>query len=228
MYFLRGFAIHGYPSVPPYPASHGCVRVPMWIAQQLYPATVRCDGHGLSLARPCSFIAPGRSAARLADALGARRGSRPRLHRPDWPDARRAFALAAASVRHRAALRAALGPAAAVLPIDFPRREAVLVAAGPRSTARTRWTSSACARSAAASSSRPRADAHAARPGAPRLAFPFRLLTSSAAAGPRVEWEAGRERRRPIRALRAELAELDERLVEAVNRRLELVVELSG
>jgi N-acetylmuramoyl-L-alanine amidase len=36
MYFLRGFAIHGYPSVPPYPASHGCVRVPMWIAQTLY------------------------------------------------------------------------------------------------------------------------------------------------------------------------------------------------
>ncbi len=29
MYFLRGFAIHGYPSVPAWPASHGCVRVPM-------------------------------------------------------------------------------------------------------------------------------------------------------------------------------------------------------
>jgi lipoprotein-anchoring transpeptidase ErfK/SrfK len=36
MYFLRGFAIHGYPSVPPYPASHGCVRIPMWIASTLY------------------------------------------------------------------------------------------------------------------------------------------------------------------------------------------------
>jgi len=35
-YFLRGFAIHGYPSVPAYPASHGCVRVPMWIAVSLY------------------------------------------------------------------------------------------------------------------------------------------------------------------------------------------------
>jgi peptidoglycan hydrolase-like protein with peptidoglycan-binding domain len=35
-YFLRGFAIHGYPEVPPYPASHGCVRVPMWIATRLY------------------------------------------------------------------------------------------------------------------------------------------------------------------------------------------------
>jgi lipoprotein-anchoring transpeptidase ErfK/SrfK len=36
MYFLRGFAIHGYPSVPAYPASHGCVRVPMWFAASLY------------------------------------------------------------------------------------------------------------------------------------------------------------------------------------------------
>jgi len=40
LYFLRGFAIHGYPSVPAYPASHGCVRVPMWIAPQLFA------GHG--------------------------------------------------------------------------------------------------------------------------------------------------------------------------------------
>jgi len=40
-YFLRGFAIHGYPSVPAYPASHGCVRVPMWIATTIYA------GHGL-------------------------------------------------------------------------------------------------------------------------------------------------------------------------------------
>jgi N-acetylmuramoyl-L-alanine amidase len=36
LYFLRGFAIHGYPSVPPYPASHGCVRTPMWIAPTLF------------------------------------------------------------------------------------------------------------------------------------------------------------------------------------------------
>ncbi len=36
MYFTGGYAIHGNPSVPPYPASHGCVRVPMWVAAQLY------------------------------------------------------------------------------------------------------------------------------------------------------------------------------------------------
>ena len=36
MYFTGGYAIHGNPSVPPYPASHGCVRVPMWLAAQLF------------------------------------------------------------------------------------------------------------------------------------------------------------------------------------------------
>jgi L,D-transpeptidase-like protein/putative peptidoglycan binding protein/PKD domain-containing protein len=35
-YFLRGFAIHGYPDVPPYPASHGCARIPMWVATTVY------------------------------------------------------------------------------------------------------------------------------------------------------------------------------------------------
>ena len=35
MYFLRGFAIHGYPSVPAWPASHGCVRIPLWLASGL-------------------------------------------------------------------------------------------------------------------------------------------------------------------------------------------------
>jgi PKD repeat protein len=42
MYFKGGFAIHGYPSVPAYPASHGCVRIPMWIAPSLYGK----HGHG--------------------------------------------------------------------------------------------------------------------------------------------------------------------------------------
>ncbi len=34
-YFTGGYAIHGSPSVPTYPASHGCVRVPMWDADWL-------------------------------------------------------------------------------------------------------------------------------------------------------------------------------------------------
>jgi hypothetical protein len=39
MYFTGGYAIHGNPSVPPYPASHGCVRVPMWLASVLFADT---------------------------------------------------------------------------------------------------------------------------------------------------------------------------------------------
>jgi lipoprotein-anchoring transpeptidase ErfK/SrfK len=44
-YFLRGFAIHGYPDVPAYPASHGCVRVPLWVATRLY--SLQWDGEAV-------------------------------------------------------------------------------------------------------------------------------------------------------------------------------------
>jgi len=36
MYFVGGYAIHGNPSVPPYPASHGCVRVPNFVIYRLF------------------------------------------------------------------------------------------------------------------------------------------------------------------------------------------------
>jgi L,D-transpeptidase-like protein/putative peptidoglycan binding protein len=35
-YFIRGYAIHGYPSVPVFPASHGCLRVPNAEAVSIY------------------------------------------------------------------------------------------------------------------------------------------------------------------------------------------------
>jgi L,D-transpeptidase catalytic domain/Putative peptidoglycan binding domain len=35
-YFIRGYAIHGYASVPNYPASHGCLRVPVPNAASIY------------------------------------------------------------------------------------------------------------------------------------------------------------------------------------------------
>ena len=35
-YFIRGYAIHGYASVPTYPASHGCLRVPIPNARSIY------------------------------------------------------------------------------------------------------------------------------------------------------------------------------------------------
>ena len=36
MCFYGNFAMHGYPEVPPYPASHGCVREPIWVADWTY------------------------------------------------------------------------------------------------------------------------------------------------------------------------------------------------
>lgn len=35
-YFIRGYATHGYASVPIYPASHGCIRVPIPEARRLF------------------------------------------------------------------------------------------------------------------------------------------------------------------------------------------------
>jgi hypothetical protein len=39
VYFSGGFAVHGEPEVPNYPASHGCVRIPMGISQY-FPSLV--------------------------------------------------------------------------------------------------------------------------------------------------------------------------------------------
>lgn len=36
VYFVGGYAIHGNPNVPPYPASHGCVRIPNWASYAFY------------------------------------------------------------------------------------------------------------------------------------------------------------------------------------------------
>lgn len=36
MGFVGNFAIHGYPIVPSFPASHGCIREPMWVANWSY------------------------------------------------------------------------------------------------------------------------------------------------------------------------------------------------
>jgi lipoprotein-anchoring transpeptidase ErfK/SrfK len=34
-YIFEGFAIHGSPSVPAFPASHGCIRIPMFAAAEI-------------------------------------------------------------------------------------------------------------------------------------------------------------------------------------------------
>jgi peptidoglycan hydrolase-like protein with peptidoglycan-binding domain len=41
MYFYGGIAIHGSPSVPGHPASHGCVRIPMYAAASLFDQVPR-------------------------------------------------------------------------------------------------------------------------------------------------------------------------------------------
>lgn len=41
MYFNGGIAIHGSASVPPYPASHGCIRIPMYAAPTFYDQVAR-------------------------------------------------------------------------------------------------------------------------------------------------------------------------------------------
>jgi N-acetylmuramoyl-L-alanine amidase len=35
-YFVNGYAVHGSPSVPAQPGSHGCVRIPLWLAERMY------------------------------------------------------------------------------------------------------------------------------------------------------------------------------------------------
>lgn len=41
LYFYRGYAVHGSTDVPPYPASHGCVRLPIWEAARLFDSVPR-------------------------------------------------------------------------------------------------------------------------------------------------------------------------------------------
>ena len=42
-YFNKGIAVHGYDSVPTTPASHGCVRIPMHIAEYFHDLVHRGD-----------------------------------------------------------------------------------------------------------------------------------------------------------------------------------------
>ena len=39
LYITGGFAIHGAPSVPVFPASHGCIRIPLFAAEDIYYMT---------------------------------------------------------------------------------------------------------------------------------------------------------------------------------------------
>jgi len=61
-YFYKGWAIHGSNSVPAYPASHGCIRLPMEFAKKLFDLTekggtvVIAGGHEDPIKRPAAGV----------------------------------------------------------------------------------------------------------------------------------------------------------------------------
>lgn len=42
-YFNGGIAVHGYPEVPTHPASHGCVRIPMYVSEYFHTLVNKGD-----------------------------------------------------------------------------------------------------------------------------------------------------------------------------------------
>lgn len=56
-YFNGGIAVHGYPSVPAWPASHGCVRIPMRIADYFH-TLVRNGSPVYVVGTPSGPVAP--------------------------------------------------------------------------------------------------------------------------------------------------------------------------
>ncbi len=84
MYFNGGIAIHGSPAVPPYPASHGCIRIPMYAAPTFYDQVARGTAVIL-VGKGTGTRGPG-AAARAAAQPGAG-GDGSARHRPaDDPD----------------------------------------------------------------------------------------------------------------------------------------------
>jgi lipoprotein-anchoring transpeptidase ErfK/SrfK len=66
-YILDGVAIHGNPLVPPLPASHGCIRIPMFAAKEFYdmaalgmPVIVYESGAPPAVVAPLTPCAPAR------------------------------------------------------------------------------------------------------------------------------------------------------------------------
>ena len=63
-YFFEGWALHGSPNVPAYPASHGCVRLSNPAIDLLWSSGCRADRtHGLALLRRAWPSPPGSSSA---------------------------------------------------------------------------------------------------------------------------------------------------------------------
>jgi N-acetylmuramoyl-L-alanine amidase len=71
LYIVGGIAIHGSLSVPAYPASHGCIRVPMFASERLprmVPKGTRVFVYGCKDERPVEQIAVTTASAALVSA----------------------------------------------------------------------------------------------------------------------------------------------------------------
>ncbi len=65
-YFNGGIAVHGYPEVPAYPASHGCARIPMHISNYFFTLVSKgeeVDVIGTPAGPPPGFVPPRQTTA---------------------------------------------------------------------------------------------------------------------------------------------------------------------
>ena len=82
-YFIGGYAIHGYESVPTYPASHGCIRIPIPSATSVY----RLGSAGRQDLRLQVDVGRALDARGLSGSgFGLHRGARARLDVPLLPE----------------------------------------------------------------------------------------------------------------------------------------------
>ena len=84
-YFNGGIAVHGLASVPAYPASHGCARIPMHIADYFY--TLVTNGESVYVVgtpkKPGNgYVGPGAHRTDHRDHDSADHASSPRRPRP--------------------------------------------------------------------------------------------------------------------------------------------------
>jgi peptidoglycan hydrolase-like protein with peptidoglycan-binding domain len=92
-YFDGGIAIHGYPEVPNHPASHGCVRIPMKVADYFHNYlhvgmavyVVGAPSHALGVRPPTPRTVPTTVAAPTTTAKKAPVATKPPATKPTTP-----------------------------------------------------------------------------------------------------------------------------------------------
>ena len=249
MYFVGGYAIHGGDPVPPYPASHGCVRVPDFVISRLfysepYGETVIRLQLRRRLSLPSSSRSRAASSGRRSTRPAGRNGSslagrdRPGAGQALWPKSvTRSFWRQRQVDRYLARIFPRGAPS---FPrIDYARRRLVLVAAGPRSsTGYGVEILRATEHRGAIQDRRPRGDAVArTEASSPKVTSPYRADHDPLDLETRVRTMARSAMRRtdltrhPIPSSSSSASRsrtLDRAIVEAVNNRLELVAQIKA